>query len=130
MVLFSHLDRRLRTREVIHLTPVMQVRGFPGGTSGKEPTNARDLREVGLIPGSRRSLGEGNGNTLQYSRLENAVDKGAWPATIHRVAQSRERLKQLNTHTCRLERASAAIQTQVCLNRKLIFFSFSSDTFK
>ena len=89
MVLFSHLDRRLRTREVIHLTPVLQVRGFPGGTSGKEPTNARDLREVGLIPGSRRSLGEGNGNTLQYSRLENAVDKGAWPATIHRVAESR-----------------------------------------
>ena len=94
------------------------------------PTNARDLREVGSIPGSRRSPEEGNGNSLQYSCLENAMDKGAWPATVHGVAQSQKQLKQLNMHACRLERARTAIQTQVCLNRKLIFFSFSSYTFK
>ena len=91
MVLFSHLDRRLRTREVIHLTPVMQVRGFPGGTSGKEPTNARDLREVGLIPGSRRSLGEGNGNTLQYSCLENPMHRGTRWDTVHVVTEESDR---------------------------------------
>ena len=47
--------------------------------------NAGDL---GLIPGSRRSLGEGNGNALQYSCLENPMDGGAWWATVHSVAKS------------------------------------------
>ena len=46
--------------------------------------NAGDL---GLIPGSGRSLGEGNGNPLQYSCLENPMDGGAWQATVHRVAE-------------------------------------------
>ena len=45
------------------------------------PSNARDLREVGSIPGSGRSPGEGNGNPLQYSHLENPMDTGAWQAT-------------------------------------------------
>ena len=50
--------------------------GFPGGLNGKASTcNAGDM---GSIPGSRRSLGEGNGNLLQYSRLENHMDGGAW----------------------------------------------------
>ena len=43
--------------------------------------------EVGLIFGSKRSLGEGNGNPLQYSCLENPMDRGAWQATVHRVAK-------------------------------------------
>ena len=42
------------------------------------PANAGDLRDTGLIPGSRRSPGGGNGNPLQYSCLENPIDKGAW----------------------------------------------------
>ena len=54
--------------------------------------NAGDL---GLIPGLRRSSGEGNGNPLQYSRLENPMDKGAWWATVHWVAKSRTRLNDL-----------------------------------
>ena len=45
------------------------------------PSNARDLRDVGSIPGSGRSPGEGNGNPLQYSHLENPMDTGAWQAT-------------------------------------------------
>ena len=44
--------------------------------------------------------GEGNGNPLQYSCLENSVDRGAWWAVVHRVAQSRTRLKRLNMHAC------------------------------
>ena len=50
--------------------------GFPGGSEGKvSPFNAGDL---GSIPGSGRSPGEGNGNLLQYSCLENPMDRGAW----------------------------------------------------
>ena len=50
------------------------------------------LGDLGLIPGSGRSLGEGNGNPLQYSFLENSLDRGAWQATIHGVTRSRTRL--------------------------------------
>ena len=47
------------------------------------PSNAGDARDAGSIPGSRRSLGEGNGSPLQYSCLENPMDRGAWRATVH-----------------------------------------------
>ena len=50
--------------------------------------NARDLREAGLIPGSGRSPGEGLGNPLQYSCLENPMDRGAWQDTVHGVTES------------------------------------------
>ena len=52
------------------------------------PANAGDVRNVGLIPGSRRSPGEVNGNPLQYSCLENPMYRGAWQATVHRVPKS------------------------------------------
>ena len=52
------------------------------------PASAGDIRDAGLIPGSGRSSGEGNGNPLQYSCLENSMDRGAWRATVHRVAKS------------------------------------------
>ena len=59
--------------------------GFPHSSVGKESAcNAGDL---GSIPGSGRSPGEGNGNPLQYSCLENSMDKGAWQATVHGVAR-------------------------------------------
>ena len=51
--------------------------------------NIGDARETGSIPGSRRSAGVGIGNPLQYSCLENPVDRGAWWAAVHRVTQSR-----------------------------------------
>ena len=55
----------------------------------KPPANAGDIRDAGLIPGLGRSSGGGHGNPLQYSCLENAMDRGAWWATVHRVAESR-----------------------------------------
>ena len=60
------------------------------------PANAGDLRDMGLIPGLGRSPGDGHSNLHQYSCLENPMDRGAWWATVHRVAQSRTRLKQLS----------------------------------
>ena len=62
--------------------------------------SAGDLKDVGLIPGSGRSPGEGNGNPIQYSCLENPLDRGARRATVHRVTQSRTSLKQLSTQAC------------------------------
>ena len=60
--------------------------GFPGGSDGKESTcNAGDL---GLIPGLGRFPRGGHGNPLQYSCLENPMDRGAWQATVHEAAQS------------------------------------------
>ena len=50
--------------------------------------NAEDIKDLGLIPGSRRSPGGGHGNPLQYSCLENLMYRGAWQATVHRVAKS------------------------------------------
>ena len=52
------------------------------------PAKAGDVRDVGLIPGSGRSPGEGHGKPLQYSCLENPMDRGAWWTTVHRVAKS------------------------------------------
>ena len=66
------------------------MRGFPGGTVVKIlPANlAGDARDVGSIPGSARPSEIGNGKPLQYSCLENSMDRGAWWATIHGVAES------------------------------------------
>jgi len=52
------------------------------------PANAGDIRDVGSIPELGRSPGGGHGNPLQYSCLENPMDRGAWQATVHRVAKS------------------------------------------
>ena len=62
------------------------------------PANAGDMKDAGLIPELGRSPGEGHSNPLQYSCLENPVDRGAWRAMIHRVTKSRARLKQLSMH--------------------------------
>ena len=60
--------------------------GFPGGSVGKEAScNVGDL---GSIPGLGRSPGEGKGYPLQYSGLENSMDRGAWQATVHGVSKS------------------------------------------
>ena len=60
----------------------------------KNPSaDAGDVRDVGAIPGLGRSPGEGTGSPLQYSYLENSIDRGAWQATDHRVAKSPTRLE-------------------------------------
>ena len=51
------------------------------------PANAGDMRDVGLIPGSERSSGVGNDNSFQYFCLRNSMNRGAWRATVHRVAK-------------------------------------------
>ena len=72
------------------------LKGFPGSSDSKESTgNAGDLNS---IPGSGRCPGEGNGSPLQYSCLENPMDRGAWRATVYRVTKSRTRLRQRHTH--------------------------------
>ena len=62
--------------------------GFPGGSDGKE--SACSVGDPGSIPGSGRSPGEGNGNPLQYSFLENPIDREAWQATVHEVTKSQK----------------------------------------
>ena len=69
--------------------------GFPGGSDSNLPAMWENLS---LIPGSGISPGEGNGYPLHYSCLESLMDRGAWQATVHRVANSQTRLKLLSTH--------------------------------
>ena len=59
--------------------------GLPCGSDGEE--YACNVRDLGSIPGSGRSPGEGRGNPLQYSGLENPMDRGAWWATVHGAAK-------------------------------------------
>ena len=65
---------------------ISRVIGFPGGSEGKG--SACIAGDPGLIPGLGRSPGGGHGNLLQYSCLENPMDRGPWQATVHRVAKS------------------------------------------
>ena len=63
------------------------LQGFAGGSDGKE--SAHNVGDLDSIPVLGRSPGEGNGNPLQYSFLENPMDRAAWRATVHRVTKSR-----------------------------------------
>ena len=71
--------------------------GFPGGSEVK--VSACNVGDLGSTPGSGRSPGEGNGNPLQYSCLENPMDRGAWWATVHGVAKSQTRLSNFTFHS-------------------------------
>ena len=66
------------------------------------PTNAGGVRDVGLIPGLGRASGGGHGNPLQYSCLENPVDRGAWPATFHRATESD--MTKATWHACTISK--------------------------
>ena len=77
------------SRSITSLSGVPQARS--GGSDGKE--TACSAGDPGSIPGSGRSPGEGNGYPLQYSCLENPMDRGAWGATVHGVTKNRTRLK-------------------------------------
>ena len=70
----------------ILITSNIHMRGFPGGSDGKE--SACNAGDPGSIPGSGRSPGEVNGYPLQYSCLENPMDRRAWQATVHWVTKS------------------------------------------
>ena len=79
----------------------MSYAGFPDGSDGKESAcNAGDL---GSIPGMGRSPGGGHGSPLQYSCLENPMDRGAWLATIHGVPKELDTTERLHLHLLLIE---------------------------
>ena len=85
---------------------------FPGGFPvGKE--SACSVRDPSSIPGSGRSPAEGNGNTLQYSYLENPMDGGAWQATVHGVSKSRTRLSDFTFSPVYMHRISVPVHQRV-----------------
>ena len=90
--------------------------GFPGDSVVQNPpANAGD---VGSIPGSRRSPGEGNGNPLQYSCLGNPMDRRAWRATIHEVAkQSRHDLATIQQHTGNVFLQTGSGKNSLCIQQ-------------
>ena len=74
---------------------------FPGGANGKESScQSRRHKDVGSIPGLGTFPGGGHDNPLQYSCLENPMDRGAWRATIHRVAKSQDMIERVNNNQC------------------------------
>ena len=83
--------------------------GFPGGSYGKE--SACNVGDPGSIPGSGRSLGEGHGNPLQYSCLENPMDGGAWWAPIHGVEKSQDTTELLTHSSVRCQRRHLVVLT-------------------
>ena len=91
--------------------------GFPGGSDDKESTcNAGYLS---LIPGLGRSPGGGHGNPLQYSCLENSIDRGAWQATVHDSAKSQIQLSA-HAHTHTDTHTHTQIHTQLINNVLLV----------
>ena len=88
------------------------LQGFPGSSDGK--ASAYNAEDLGSIPMSGRSPGEGNGNPLQYSCLENPVDRGAWWAAAHRVTKSRARLSDFTS----LHFTSLPASWEVCVQVK------------
>ena len=78
----------------------MPVLGFPSGASGKEPVcQYRIHKRCRFHPWVGKVPGEGNGNPVQYSCLENPMDRGTWRATVHSVTKSQTRLKRLSSHS-------------------------------
>ena len=74
------------------MIPVWGIK-IPHATGGSEvKASACNVGDLGSVPGLGRSPGEGNGNPLQYSCLENPMDRGAWQAPVHRVAKSQTQL--------------------------------------
>ena len=96
------------------LFPLKSQKGFPGGSEVK--ASACNAEDLGLIPESERSPGEGNGKPLQYSCLENPMDGGAWWATVHWVAKSQILLSNLTNLTVKKDHEST--------HKNDLFFSF------
>ena len=89
-------SRKIRTEVKLDLLRCKLLEGFPGGSEKESAYNAVAAGDMDSVPESGRSPGGGHSNPLQYAYLENPMDRGAWQATVHRVAKSQTRLKQLN----------------------------------
>ena len=100
---------------------VVKTLGFPAGWMVKNPpANAGDAGDPGLIPGSGRSPGGGNDNSLQYSCLENSTDRGAWWATVHRVGKSQTWLST-PTHIHSQNMSVSSVMPVKILNSTAVF---------
>ena len=83
-----HKTFRVRLKFLITFPHIL---GLPGSSMVKNPpANAGDARDIGSIPGWGRSPGEGNGNPLQYSCLENPMDRGIWQVIVQGAAKSQK----------------------------------------
>ena len=98
------LEKGMATHSSILASPAPHTKkglkvilGFPGGSEVK--ASACNAGDPGSIPGSGRSPGEGNGNPLQYSCLENPMDRGAWWATVHGFAEIRIQLSNFTFYS-------------------------------
>ena len=87
--------------------------GFPCGSVVKNLPAIWEMQETGSIPGSERSSEEEDGNRLQYSCLENPVDRGAWQAMVLRGEKSQTQLKQFSTHIHRDQKTELFIPNNV-----------------
>ena len=85
----GRVGRKKKNRNEEMSAPLPEM-GFPDSSKGQE--SACNVGDLASIPGSERSPAEKNGYTLQYSCLENSMDRGAWQAIVHGVAKSRTRL--------------------------------------
>ena len=85
------------------------------------PANVGDVRDAGSVPGLGRSPRGGHGNPLQYSCLENAMDRGAWEATVHGVAKSQAQLST-HTHTHTHTHTQHTVWAEHCENLKGLIF--------
>ena len=94
----------METKTKLNKWGPIELQSFPGGFSGGSVVKASacNVGDLGSIPGSGRSSGEGNGNPLQYSCLENPMDGGAWWAIVHGVSKSQTRLSDF-TFTFKLK---------------------------
>ena len=98
------------------LTGIYGSGGFPGGSAGK--SGCLQCGRLGLDPWVWKIPGEGNGNPLQYSCLENPMDRGAWQATVHGVAKGRTRLSNftsLHFTSWKWEQGAAVFQGTFCI---------------
>ena len=87
------------------------IKGFPGGSDGKE--SACNVEDPSSIPGSERSPGEGHGNLLQYSCLEDSMGRGAWWATVH--SKESDTTEQLTLSLSRLYLGAQLTLSQTCM---------------
>ena len=99
LLLFLFCSLFLRSKLLLFKLWCTSMRAFQVALVAKNPpANAGDIRDADSIPGSGKSPGGGHGNPLQYSCLENPMDRGTWQATVHRVTKNQTRLRWLSTH--------------------------------